>query len=314
MTEEQNGIPAGSLVVADRPPNPDLARWVRGVFTSMQIERLELHHGGAGGASMIKSWSSDEITKGGGPDELIRDVYQAAIADTDGAGFTGSQRYVMLCYPKDSQGRPARPSRHIFRIEARGGWDTDNMPLGDFESEPPGKAIGLVAQAQRHAEGAMRLGLMGAHQAMQQISRQLDRMSAREDMVATRELRLLELHENLLNRQVERDQDREDKQMKRDMLKQLGNVGAAMLPHLLPSILAKVMPGGSVEPAIMNLVSSLDESQVGAIMASLNDQQRAQFFELFNMLRQKQEAMNKAQAEAQAAAEAAQGGKPPPEQ
>lgn len=291
---------AQALVIPAHTPDPALSRWVRGVFTSVQIERMELHHGGGGGTSHVKTWNHDEVVGKGGPDELIREIYLTAVTDTEGAGFKGRQRYVLLCFVKEQRA----PTRCIFQIEAKG-WDADEMPMGDYETEPPGKAVGLVAQAQRHAEGAVRMALMGSQQAMQQISRQLDRMSAREDAVAARELRLLELHENLLNRQVERDMDREDKSAKRDLMKQLGNVGLGMLPALL----AKVMPGGAgMEPLLMNLVTSLDENQIGMIMGSLNDQQRAQFFELYSMLRQKQEAVAKAQAEAQAAAGAGGGG------
>jgi len=275
MSEPPSGNPSSPLApVSNLRADPRLSRWVRGVFHASVLERIELHHGGSAGSSHVETWTTFE---GRTPDQIIRDIYQSASEDAE--AFHGPQKYVALAFVQNQRA----PSRVIFRVEGQP-WEQGD----DFEGSEPPNGKGLTSQLMRHTEGAVRLALMSSRQMTEMMARNLERQAQREEAFMEKHLKVLELHENLLNRDHERQIDREDKASMRQLKMGLASQGMQMLPALM----AKFMPGGSgAIPLLTQLVGSMDEDQIGAIMQNLTDTQRAQFLEIYTILREQQQAM-----------------------
>ena len=78
-------------------------------------------------------------------------------------------------------------------------------------------------------------------------------------------------------------------------MRQIKMAVASQGMQLLPTLLAKFMPGGGgALPLLTNLVGSLSEDQILTIMNNLSETQKAQFLEVYTILREQQEAMAKA--------------------
>jgi len=204
-------------------------------------------------------------------------LYQSASEDAE--AFHGPQKYVALAFVQNQRA----PSRVIFRVDGQP-WEQSD----DFEGSEPPNSKGLTSQLMRHTEGAVRLALMSSRQMTEMMARNLERQAQREESFMEKHLKVLELHESLLHKGHERDIEREDKASMRQIKMGIASQGM----QLLPSLIAKFMPGGSgALPLLTNLVGSLSEDQIGTIMANLNDSQRGQFLEVYTILREQQEAM-----------------------
>lgn len=263
--------------VSNLRADPRLSRWVRGVFHSSVLERIELHHGGSAGSSHVETWTTFESRT---PDQIIRDIYQSASEDAE--AFHGPQKYVALAFVQNQRA----PSRVIFRVEGQP-WEQGD----DFEGSEPPNGKGLTSQLMRHTEGAVRLALMSSRQMTEMMARNLERQAQREEAFMEKHLKVLELHEDLLNKNHERGIEREDKASMRQIKMAVASQGM----QLLPTLLAKFMPGGGgALPLLTNLVGSLSEDQIMTIMSNLSETQKAQFLEVYTILREQQEAMAKA--------------------
>lgn len=275
---------------------PQSVRWMQRIFAKKQLARIELHHMGPTSASHVAGWTKDSFEAG--PQAMIDTIYRAAKDDCDGGRFTGPQRYVAIAVMAEGSREPSE--RHPFRI-APPNHESD-LALNSWSEnseEPQGRAIGLVVQAQRHTEAAVRLALMGSNQNQQRMAHIIDRMAAREDSVAERELRLMELHEQLLSRAHEREIEREDAASRRTLMKTAGEMGLQMLGPLL----SKLMPTDeATELRIAQLVTGLSEEQVTAMIALLSPQQQEQFMAVYGIIRDKQAKMAAMQAQAEQAA------------
>jgi hypothetical protein len=147
-------------LVPDSPPDTTMFRFIRKVYQTKQLERVELHHGGGEVTSQlrtshhvrtshVRTWNHDEFS-GVGPEMMIRDIQGAAEEDTQGAQFVGKQRYVVLCFVVNERA----PMRCIFQIEGSrtstsslgpGDWFVPASELLKYESLfPQGQLLQLI--------------------------------------------------------------------------------------------------------------------------------------------------------------------------
>jgi hypothetical protein len=169
--------------VTDPPiTDPHLVRWVRQQYHTVQIGRMELHHVGKGWGH-VQSWNHEEFFRSG-PRDMAREVYLAAVSDTQGAGFTGVQRYVLVCFEKEDPARPRRGiSRCVFQVGAA--------------DEAPKTESGVIDQMRKQNEEFMRLCLQ-AYKHSEEREEAQQKTQARLAL----QMNLIEAHESKLKAEM----------------------------------------------------------------------------------------------------------------
>jgi hypothetical protein len=141
-------------VSADKPAilaDPVLARWVRSVWHTKRIQRLELHHLSTGGRDHVQTWAQTDIS-GKEVDLVMQEVWDAASHDAQ--SFKGPQGYAIFVFEEGRQ----QPMRRMFKMQG-----TEWVDDGETETEPA-NAKGHLGQLMRHNEAYARLAIGGARE------------------------------------------------------------------------------------------------------------------------------------------------------
>lgn len=207
-----------------------LEQFLRGSFLRGQLERLELRHRTSNGNPVVRDWVLEDIDPSErSPDFLAEQILDSA--QNDANALKGLSSYGVLAYRK---GNDDASARHLFGIYGDGGPMQSGDVLG--ETEPP-NAVGLVSQAQRFAEGSVRLLLSGYSQVMQYQQATIKVFAEQNQKMAEREERVMALQEELMNASHERKLEsmREEKgENRKDRM-------LDKLELLVPAVLSKVV-------------------------------------------------------------------------
>jgi hypothetical protein len=286
-------------VQADKPASladPGLARWVRSVWHTKKIARIEVHHVTTGGRDHIQTWQAGDLA-GKEIDPLTQEIWDAAAHDAQ--SFKGVQAYCIFVF---EDGRP-QPMRRMFRM-AGIEWEEDN---GELESEPA-NARGHLSQLMRHNEAYARLAIGGSREAQTILKGLLtDVLQQNREMMAL-QMRVMDSYKELQDRSFEREMEREDKKTVREIKSMI----AGQATNLLPILLTKFASGDDekkgaedqIRMLLMQFAGSLNAQQMEAILGPLSEQQRLVFMALYQKLQEQHQQSAEGQREAQAQAEA----------
>lgn len=220
--------------VAGAQVDINFARWARSQLSSKQVSRITLKlQDSTPSGTIVESWEKNQLAISS--EEIITAIYTAA--EMDARQFAGMQTYFAFFYIDD--GKDGQMLRSSFRIQGGKGASEDLMSMEGSEA-PTGK--GLISQLMRHTEASTRTALMGAQAAQNTLVTIINNMSAQLARSEAREIRVMELHENLLDKTFERDMKRENQKSMREVATTLGN-------QLLPMIGAKLMGAGGGPPS-----------------------------------------------------------------
>ena len=290
-------------VQADKPAamsDPQLARWIRSVWHTKKISRIEVHHVTTGGRDHLQTWQASDLA-GKEIEPLTQEIWDAAAHDAH--SFKGVQAYCLFIF---EESRP-QPMRRMFRMQGTE-WEEDN---GELESEPA-NARGHLAQLMRHNEAYARLAIGGSREAQSVLKGMLsDVLQQNREMMAL-QMRVMDSYKELQDRTFEREMDREDKKTVREIKSMVAGEATKLLPILLTKFATgddeKKGAEDQIRMLLMQFAGSLNAQQMEAILGPLSEQQRLVFMALYQKLQeqyqQSAEGQREAQAQAQAEAEA----------
>jgi len=287
--------PSGHLEV-----DTNFARWARSQLSTKDISRisLRLQDSNAQG-TIVETWERAQLKIG--PEEIITAIYTAA--EMDARQFSGMQTYFVFFYVED--GKEGSVFRSSFRIQGGQAKSEDLMSMEGSEA-PTGK--GLVSQLMRHNEATMRVALMGAQAAQSTLTGIIREMAGRLERVESREMKVMELHERLQDKTLERDIKRDNSKALREVATELGNkllpmVGQVMGQKLMggmmppppppPPSVAAASPEEPQQPSqeaqvlafIQTLVVSFTHEQILNMAGAMDEKQREGFMQVYQFFK-----------------------------
>jgi hypothetical protein len=282
----------------------NFARWARSQLSSKQVSRITLKlQDSTPSGTIVESWEKNQLAISS--EEIITAIYTAA--EMDARQFAGMQTYFAFFYIDD--GKDGQVLRSSFRIQGGKGASEDLMSMEGSEA-PTGK--GLISQLMRHTEASTRTALMGAQAAQNTLVTIINNMSAQLARSEAREIRVMELHENLLDKTFERDMKRENQKSMREVATTLGNqllpmigarlIGAGGSPMMTPqpqpqpvevpdpSAVQTAPPSGASQEAqvlafIQQLVVSFTDEQIMVMAGQMDQTQRDGFLQVYKFFK-----------------------------
>jgi len=174
-------------------PEEAIATWVESVLARGPIDRIRLTQKTQHGESPVHEWDVAEEMSDLDAGSIAQLIYSRAMEDA--SGLTTLGRYVALAY---RPGKDVHCGRHFFRIAG------DDLDGAGFESEEGHTPGGHMAQAHRHSEAATKLLLNGVDNILRTMSRQMARMSERDERFGQIQAEFLLAQQRLLDRDLER--------------------------------------------------------------------------------------------------------------
>ena len=202
--------------------------------------------------------------------------------------FGGSHAYVLQALDKETG---AVLATHPFRVSA------EALPGAQVLRSEPANVGGITAQLMRHQEAIMSSTVI----AWDKLGRTANAMIERSDKRAARSenayMRVVELHQELIERSDERKAEgrRADTMLdiKRDSAKKL----VALAPVILESIVKKIAPEGldrASAHTARTLFESLNQEQLHGVLSALDTEQQQIVIHLIKRLAQKAEGVEEA--------------------
>lgn len=286
-------------VQADKPAamnDPQLARWIRSVWHTKKIARIEVHHVSTGGRDHIQTWQAGDLS-GKEIEPLTQEIWDAAAHDAQ--SFKGIQAYCLFIF---EDGRP-QPMRRMFRMQGTE-WEDGG---GELESEPA-NARGHLAQLMRHNEAYARLAIGGSREAQSVLKGLLADVLAQNREMMALQMRVMDSYKELQDRTFEREMEREDKKTVREIKSMVAGEATKLLPILLTKFAAgddeKKGAEDQIRMLLMQFAGSLNAHQMEAILGPLSEQQRLVFMALYQKLQEQYQSSPQGQAEAEQQAQA----------
>ena len=206
MQEQRNGQvstrPTSPMVshrgtsTGESPEVEALAQWLSECISSGRLSALSLGSRSAVDASLspICSWDEEDFDKYPSPDELAPHIMAAAVHDA--SSQRGTTRYVINAY---RGGEKTHYRKYSFRLD--GGLEFTDK---DEINYPPTEQ-GFVAMVMKHAEFAIRSHSAGQAESMRLLSAQVRELHHQNSKMAGHQYKVLELQQQMLDRQAERD-------------------------------------------------------------------------------------------------------------
>lgn len=208
---------------------------------------------------------------------LAKQIRYVAQADAEVRG--GLQRYaVQMHWPGDSD-----PAYHAFSVDG-----ASLQRAGDMLSatEPPTSA-GLLKQHMRHTEVAVRVAMKGAVQMQEQYEALVSRLVDRVQTLETDRQKVIELGEQLMTQNLEREiqrnaaeHDEKRKQQGFDQMMAILEVGKAKVIEHVSGV--KMLSSGDPGSALIReVMTGLDGDDLKRMMEPLPPEKRAMVLELY---------------------------------
>lgn len=215
-------------------PNKKVVDWIAKRRTDLTeiglISRFELWHvedgtlGECLGRYDMETRDDDED-----PEDLAQEIWSDAVEDS-GTRPTGSyQRYVVKAYRGEKH--EADESKG-FNLTGSAG----SGFMGGSESPTP---RGMMSQEMRMSDNLHGLMVRMAEGSAGQLAKQLEESREREANLLMQRSRLLEIEQRLLDRQHERDMDREERAKSGERL----DMVMGMITNLAPLLISKLFEG-----------------------------------------------------------------------
>ena len=191
--------------------------------------------------------------------------------------FGGSHAYVLQALEPEG----AVLATHPFRVSA------EALPGASVLASEPANIGGITAQLMRHQEAIVSSTVIAWDKLARTQNGIIDRGDKRAARSEAAYMRVVELHQEL----IERSEERKAESRRADALLAIKTSSAekitAILPVLAQAVVGKVAPQGldrmSANTARM-LFESMSESQLAAWLQTLNDTQQAAVFQLMKDL------------------------------
>lgn len=264
---------------------PKILRALRGAMHNGPVDRIEVHHVHAdGSAGRVARLSGEQISGKGVTFEQIADQLLENVQG-DAELFRGVQTYAILYFKTGEHDAFIRTN---VQIQSSKGNFRDELE----ESEPANEK-GVTSMTMRHLESRNQDLTNRERLIAQQQEAMLTRLGSLLERAVEAFPRILQAEQSLLDRQQERNlelkrAEKHDKIVEQGVEKLMMFAGP-LAAKILPKVAGQ--PGGEVATDMMlvNLLSSLDETQVMQIYQSLKPEQQANFVELYRGLRARHE-------------------------
>jgi hypothetical protein len=294
--KQQNGDAAPiEAQVVDTEVDQGLLRRLRGILLHMVPVRMELHHAnGTTGASMVMQWQGEVLTKlhSQGPDIISREVWMQA---KDGVQvYSGPQRMVLLAFCEGVKAPITTPFIVPGGAWFVGGEDEDgggSLDGSGFSKISEKSVIGILAKMLVETH---KLSIHGASKMLDTQQRSLDRYASQQEGLFKSASEILGIIGDLKDKTFERDMTREDKQMTREMKKDLLKKGIEELPKLFNLGLMRMTPvgAGALEQLLMQFLQQQDPIKLQAFMDSQTPEAKVIFQQLVEVLTARQNGGN----------------------
>jgi len=204
------------------------------------------------------------------PDEddlpgIANEIDNAAYADADGMG--GMQKYVVYAYSKGEKPIGRLP----FRVYCQETGE-DGEPI---ESEPA-TPKGMIAQAQRFSEAAIRMSLGASGSIITQLQRTVARQAETIEKLTEARIELFDSLERVRSEANERDILRKDAELKAKIRKDAFDKFSLLVPLVINKLTGrKLLPEelSPVEMSLKQLAESITPEQMEKLRSSLSPEQ-----------------------------------------
>lgn len=269
-----------------------IQRGLRGILARTPIQRIELRHlNAAGGEAVAMSMDGEslqnEIKTSGGLEQAASLLAEQILAHAEEEAKTlrGVNRFGVAVY---NEGDREYKNRILFTLRGSAIEDSDSI-----EETEPANSNGMVSQMMRHNEILLKSTVQGHEKQVRYYEGMLHMLTNLLTNATEKQIRVLEVTEQLIDRKAERDLEvehkRKSEQFKTRALEQFMMLSGPLLKKLLPADGA--VQATADDHLLITLVASLTEQQVGGIMETLQPEQRAAFFELYSSLKQRHQAV-----------------------
>jgi hypothetical protein len=276
VSRQASSMVARESITGESPEVEALAQWLSECISSGRLVALSLASRTAVDASLsaICSWDEEDFDKYQTPQDLAPVIMAAAVHDADSQ--RGTTRYVVNAY---RSGEKAHFRKYSFRLDG-GQTFTDK----DEANYPPTEQ-GVLAMAMKHAEFAIRSFSAAQAESLRMLSSQVNELHRQNNKLAGQQYKVLELQQQMLDRQAERDlavRDQDAKEKRKQMMFEKFLV--------LWPIIAKKFFGGKedkgsntilAEEQLGTLLESMDEEQVRQLVPILSEEQKIGFFTVY---------------------------------
>lgn len=211
-----------------------------------------------------------------GETEIREAIEETAARHCNALG--GSHAYVLQAIDAETSTALAT---HAFRVTA------EALPGAAVLASEPANVGGITAQLMRHQEAIMSSTVI----AWDKLGRVSTGMIERADRRAARSeaayMKVVELHQELIERSEERKQDAVRKDRMMDLKAESAKKVFALAPVILDSIVKKVAPEGldrASAHTARTLFESLNQDQLTGMLAALDSEQQLILMHLFKRL------------------------------
>lgn len=261
-----------------------IAKWLRPLFfaRAQQPNKITVAHYNINNKKEpIASFDIEET-----PDEkelivLANDLEGAGFDDAEGLG--GLQRYIIHAYVDDKTEPVAR-----FPFRIRNSDEEDGDPIDSEPATPKG----LVSQAQRHAEAAVKMSLGASGQIIVTLQRQLSRQADTIEKLTEQRAEFFDMLENLRNEKQTRDIEMQDATLKANIKKDAYDKLAMLAPVIVNKLAGqKILPERitPTEQMLKSLAGSIRPEQMDAFRSILGPEQLILLVEFMQSTQDKEE-------------------------
>ncbi len=320
--------------MSSSPPNKTLLEWVRKRKADLspggQISKIELWHvvDGEAGERMCV-FNLEERNEDEDPDDLCQEIWNEAMEDAETRVQGSMQRYVVQAY-KGSDTQPDETKPFLLTGRAM------SSLIGNGSETPTNR--GLIAQEMRQNDNLHAMVIRLCESSAGTLARQNQELREETSKLYAERRQYAELEQKMLDRQHERDMEREEKARASEQWGQLVSMALGLGPMILSKFLAagpvagsfgppqppgapNVPPaaggaspaGGGVESTIApnmaaqaardmsagNILATLRPEQLSAIFNLLDPQQAMALMELYQSFREDHQRQSEEKANAQ---------------
>lgn len=277
-------------------PDKNLSEWIRkrkvDLTSEGYIDRIELWHAMDGDAGTpLETFRMEERPEDEDPDDLTQEIWNGAERDAETRPQGSHQRYVVQAWRGDNN----KPDATLaFVIQGR----AISALLGGG-TEPP-TSRGMLAQEMRQNDNLHGMVISLCKATAGDLALQLENERKQNTNLQQNAIKLLEIEQRLLDRQQERDLEREAAKRNAERIDMLITTATSFLPVVLAKFFSPPAGPGALPPnqaqvtgakavrdtAVGNLMGSLKPEQMQGIFQNLDPQQALALMEIYKSFRE----------------------------
>lgn len=243
------------------------------------VEQIRVRHVSALGKTDAEVLIVEMIGEDGKSAETAAELIDEATRD-DASGIGGLQAYVIIAMAGE---------KSIARLPVRVEGESDDVETS-LSTEPANKT-GLLAQLMRHNEALGRSLVMHQDAMFRSMARVISQVSEQNEHMRTKHMEQVEVTENLLSEQHERELKASESQARIEQISAMAKTVQQYLPIVVSKFMsnkAGAAPAGSNEEAISALRDSLmaDPERMQKIASCLTDEEQAALIKIISPAQQ----------------------------